>query len=514
MSSLFHHQKIRVMEGYHPWFPLARNITRSAFFKSSGCVGLFGLLLAMAAREESVTEGRPLMVGQLCVNYSFLCDYFKKSLQWVRTRLDHLKKSNAIFVDGSNHRYLLITIRHYNDSLFAAASDRGGWVKFYDEVTDCVWFRDPDCACVYIDLLCKSYHPGTGESVRVSIIRLMRETGLSRVKILESLVRLHKSGVIKTNYRKSQDRINVTFVNGGTELPEIDTPKSLTYIESDSCEAVQHTKNTSSPDGSQKPNKQKNVKSDELQNELNDSGTGDYEAVQHTTIIPEPFQDVVNESENEEKTAGKPVIYNSKERDRDIIKNKKNNTHVCARGEDIPAFLKHDLEWQGKIVSYFGGEYGLCTADIQKFLDVFALNLEVTGITHTDVSEFKGHFSRWLGKQLLTVGVKSLLDKWGIIHALEEKTRREETAREKWQHCQRQFESSVSADEYRAIFGTLKLESYNEETGKLLLQVPSADVYESLESKYIGVLGKVFHGCFGPNISLGYRIARRSVPSA
>lgn len=77
---------------------------------------------------------------------------------------------------------------------------------------------------------------------------------------------------------------------------------------------------------------------------------------------------------------------------------------------------------------------------------------------------------------------------------------------ELWDKCLSLIKENVSQQQYNAWFKPIKFESFNESNRTLLVQVPSAFVYDYLEEKYIGLLNKVLTKYFGEGVRLNYRI--------
>lgn len=75
-----------------------------------------------------------------------------------------------------------------------------------------------------------------------------------------------------------------------------------------------------------------------------------------------------------------------------------------------------------------------------------------------------------------------------------------------WDKCLSLIKENVSQQQFNAWFKPIKFESYNESGKTLLVQVPSAFVYDYLEEKYIELLSKVLTRYFGEGVHLNYRI--------
>lgn len=69
-----------------------------------------------------------------------------------------------------------------------------------------------------------------------------------------------------------------------------------------------------------------------------------------------------------------------------------------------------------------------------------------------------------------------------------------------------QIRDSVSEQIYKAWFEPLVFEQFDLAQRRILVQVPSAFVYEYLEQNFLGFMGKVLCRNFGQGIQLSYRI--------
>ncbi|MDY6408931.1 MAG: chromosomal replication initiator protein DnaA [Prevotella sp.] len=75
-----------------------------------------------------------------------------------------------------------------------------------------------------------------------------------------------------------------------------------------------------------------------------------------------------------------------------------------------------------------------------------------------------------------------------------------------WEQCLFLIKENVSEQQYKTWFKPLVFETYNPSTKTLLVQVPSALVYEYLEEHYVDLLKKVLVRVFGNGVLLSYRV--------
>ena len=75
-----------------------------------------------------------------------------------------------------------------------------------------------------------------------------------------------------------------------------------------------------------------------------------------------------------------------------------------------------------------------------------------------------------------------------------------------WDNCLQLIRENVTEQQYKTWFAPIVFEHVTEETKTLLVQVPSAYVYEYLEQYYVGLLSKVLPRCFGANVRLTYHV--------
>ncbi len=75
-----------------------------------------------------------------------------------------------------------------------------------------------------------------------------------------------------------------------------------------------------------------------------------------------------------------------------------------------------------------------------------------------------------------------------------------------WENCLALVRDNVSEQQYKTWFKPIVFESYKPSTKTLLVQVPSAFVFEYLEQNFVDLLSKVLHQNFGEGIRLTYRV--------
>lgn len=442
------------MQDFHPWLPLAKNIIKASFFKHPGSVSLYTLLFSMAAREETVTEDQPIMVGQLRTNYGFLCEFFGVSLQTIRTCMSKLKKANAIYVDGSHKHYMLVTVRHFNDFIFSAAANQGGWVKFYVEVTNYSWFRDSVCATVYIDILCKCYSTDKDENYNLSLSGIVRDTGINCTKVISSILRLQRENVINVGYKKGRDLMGVSFLNGGLCLPAPVNVRKLQHTSNIPTTYQQHTANISSDNKNM-------LKDNGLNNRLSES----YEVVQHTANIPLTYQQHINEGVNISKLEKKSdsLTIKDKDIDKDNINIINNNTRARVRD-----FLLADGDWKYCAMENLGIKDD---ETFRKYLDQFLRESVANGKDHGTIAEYKSHFMSWYRNekkrsQAQTVSAKAKakdVDHFDWTYKpLTEEDRQKKFDRERWNYTS-QIERYEKGEQW--LLKSL-LEHYNDGTLK------------------------------------------------
>ena len=75
-----------------------------------------------------------------------------------------------------------------------------------------------------------------------------------------------------------------------------------------------------------------------------------------------------------------------------------------------------------------------------------------------------------------------------------------------WDNSLLLIKDNVTEQQYNTWFKPIVFESYKPSTKTLLVQVPSAFVYEYLEQNFVDLLSKVLHRNFGEGIRLTYRV--------
>lgn len=75
-----------------------------------------------------------------------------------------------------------------------------------------------------------------------------------------------------------------------------------------------------------------------------------------------------------------------------------------------------------------------------------------------------------------------------------------------WNQCLQLIRENVTEQQFDTWFKPITFESYQSQSMTLLVQVPSAFVYEYLEENYLDLLSKVLTRVFGEGIKLTYRV--------
>jgi len=75
-----------------------------------------------------------------------------------------------------------------------------------------------------------------------------------------------------------------------------------------------------------------------------------------------------------------------------------------------------------------------------------------------------------------------------------------------WEQSLQLIKANVTEQQYKTWFKPIVFESYSPATLTLLVQVPSAFVYEYLEENFVDLIGKVLTRIFGKNVRLAYRV--------
>ena len=76
----------------------------------------------------------------------------------------------------------------------------------------------------------------------------------------------------------------------------------------------------------------------------------------------------------------------------------------------------------------------------------------------------------------------------------------------RWDKALAQIRENVTEQIYKTWFKPIVFEHFDDASKVILVQVPSAFVYEYLEENFVELMGKVLHHCFGTGIKLSYRI--------
>ena len=76
----------------------------------------------------------------------------------------------------------------------------------------------------------------------------------------------------------------------------------------------------------------------------------------------------------------------------------------------------------------------------------------------------------------------------------------------RWDKALAQIRENVTEQVFKTWFKPIIFEHYDDASRVILVQVPSAFVYEYLEENFVDLMGKVLHHCFGAGIRISYRI--------
>jgi len=68
------------------------------------------------------------------------------------------------------------------------------------------------------------------------------------------------------------------------------------------------------------------------------------------------------------------------------------------------------------------------------------------------------------------------------------------------------IKANVTERQFQTWFARIGFESYNEKDKTLLLQLPSQFIFEYLEENFVGLMSAALGRCFGPGVTLRYRI--------
>lgn len=145
--------------------------------------------------------------------------------------------------------------------------------------------------------------------------------------------------------------------------------------------------------------------------------------------------------------------------------------------------------------------HGINAAAIQRWLDLFDNECTCRGKQeHDSLSDVMQHFNDWL---------KIKTDRG-------RKTAKKEAKREndppgppdyqkRWTMCQAELCQSVSPEEAAQTYALMRYELFNPKENYILIQVPSNEVFERLESNCVETLSLFINKYFG-NCRLKYRI--------
>lgn len=81
------------------------------------------------------------------------------------------------------------------------------------------------------------------------------------------------------------------------------------------------------------------------------------------------------------------------------------------------------------------------------------------------------------------------------------------TPNEMWDNCLAIIRDNITPEQFATSFAYVKLNSFEAENGKLVLDVPSNFIKEHLETHYIKLMKAVFKKIFGNNTTLYYNVA-------
>ena len=76
----------------------------------------------------------------------------------------------------------------------------------------------------------------------------------------------------------------------------------------------------------------------------------------------------------------------------------------------------------------------------------------------------------------------------------------------RWDKALAQIRENVTEQIYKTWFKPIVFEHFDDASKVILVQVPSAFVYEYLEENFVELMGRVLYNCFGAGIKLSYRI--------
>ena len=170
-------------------------------------------------------------------------------------------------------------------------------------------------------------------------------------------------------------------------------------------------------------------------------------------------------------------------------------------GEDETSFVSVDdavvlLKADGQWLRDMQHRHHIPADQLLRWLDAFVTDCKCRGKTqHTSLSDVMQHFNDWLIKQ----------KKPSSSRPAAAGTSQKMTPIQRWTRCQADMCKSVTDKEVQDVFSHLAFESFTPENNIVLLRVPSKDIYETLEARYVNLLTRMISKYFG-NVTLNYRI--------
>lgn len=155
--------------------------------------------------------------------------------------------------------------------------------------------------------------------------------------------------------------------------------------------------------------------------------------------------------------------------------------------------LKGDRDW----LLSMQRRHGIEAQKVIGWLNAFVVECNCRGTqVHENKSDVMRHFNDWLVKQVKPVrgdNRKATGPKPPNYH-------------EKWVCAKAELCSSVSAEQSASTFDLMEFQEYQEMNNRLVVTVPSEEVYKRLENQpYISFLQDVLRKFFGSGVCLGYR---------
>ena len=80
-----------------------------------------------------------------------------------------------------------------------------------------------------------------------------------------------------------------------------------------------------------------------------------------------------------------------------------------------------------------------------------------------------------------------------------------------WQRCLQLISENVSEHVFDVWFKDITIVSYDQEKNHVVLEIPSAYVYEYIEELHVEMMNKVLNAVFMPGVKLGYRLRKLPV---